>query len=146
MLRIVINDFIGDELEDYLSIQEGILSAKKSFEGEELGLNIEYDNNITPEMIYSFISIFKKYTYPHLWKFNKGLQGKLKTYTYYVEDMCCENCYMGFIENLFKNENINSVTSDFDDSKRIVDANFTIEYKEDYKEEDLIKYIKAALK
>lgn len=146
MLKLVFNDFIGDELKEYLSVQEGIISVTTSSENEGVCLNIEYDNNITPEMIYSFIVLFKKYNNSYLFKFDKGLEGSFKTYTHIVEDMCCEYCYMNFVEELFKNENIKSITSNYVIGGDASNINFTIEYKDNYKKEDLINYLNNIFK
>ena len=49
---------------------------------------------------------------------------------------------MGLVMDLFENDKIKSVESNFDFDKPAFNIEFTIEYDEDYKEEDLIEYIK----
>ena len=44
--------------------------------------------------------------------------------------------------DLFENHRIKSVKSNYDFKKPAFNIEFTIEYDEKYKEEDLIKYIK----
>lgn len=86
--------------------------------------------------------MFEKYKYSNLVEFNKDYERKTKILKYIVDDMCCEYCYMGLVMDLFENDKIKSVKSNFDFDKPAFNIEFTIEYDEDYKEEDLIEYIK----
>ena len=56
--------------------------------------------------------------------------------------MCCEYCYMGLVMDLFENDKIKSVKSNFDFNKPAFNIEFLIEYNENYSEQELIKYIK----
>ena len=86
--------------------------------------------------------MFEKYECSNLVKFNKDYKGKTKTLKYIVDDMCCQYCYMGLVRDLFENDKIKSVKSNFDFNKSAFNVEFIIEYDEKYKEEDLVKYIK----
>lgn len=56
--------------------------------------------------------------------------------------MCCKYCYMGLVVNLFENDRIKSIKSNFDFAKPVFNIEFIIEYDEEYKDEDIVIYIK----
>ena len=60
---------------------------------------------------------------------------------YAVGDMCCEYCYKGLIEELFMNDNVKSVKSNFD-FNNMYNVELVIEYNKDYSESDLVEFIK----
>ena len=49
---------------------------------------------------------------------------------------------MGLVMDLFENDKIKSVKSNFDFNKPAFNIEFLIEYNENYSEQELIKYIK----
>lgn len=59
--------------------------------------------------------------------------------------MCCEYCYKGLVQELFENELINSVKSNFDFSKPAFNIKFSIEYDKNYSEDELKKYIEERI-
>ena len=65
--------------------------------------------------------------------------------SYYIEDICCDYCYKGLIEDLFENSSIKSVKSNFDFNRTSSDVTLEIEYAQDYKEQDLIKYLEEKI-
>ena len=67
--------------------------------------------------------------------------GYSETLKYTIEDMCCEYCYKNLVYELFVNEFVKSVKSNFDFNKPAFNIEFIIEYDQNYKEDDLIKYI-----
>ena len=58
--------------------------------------------------------------------------------------MCCEHCFMSFVRNLFENNQIKSVKSDyvFGDNYNV---EFIIEYNKGYNKKELLEYIKKCL-
>ena len=49
--------------------------------------------------------------------------------------MCCDYCYRGLIMDLFENENIKSVKSNFDFNMPAYNIQFIIQYDEKYTED-----------
>jgi len=56
--------------------------------------------------------------------------------------MCCDYCYMRLVMDLFENDKIKSVKSNYDFKAHYSNIEFIIEYDEMCEEKDLIKYIK----
>lgn len=86
-----------------------------------------------------YIELFQKNKYSILFEFDKGTIGDCRLLKYTIDDMCCEYCYKGLIMDLFENEKIKSVKSNFDFNKPAFDIEFLIEYSEDYSEQELIQ-------
>ena len=141
-MKLILDDLINKELKEYLLEQDGINNVIVSNKEFLTTLNIDYDKRITPEIIMKHIELFQKNKYSILFEFDKGTIGDFRILKYTIDDICCEYCYKGLIKDLFENEKIKSVKSNFDYNKPNFDIEFIIEYDENYKEEDLIKYIK----
>jgi len=141
-MKLILDDLINKELKEYLLEQDGINNVIVSNKEFLTTLNIDYDKRITPEIIMKHIELFQKNKYSILFEFDKGTIGNFRILKYTIDDICCEYCYKGLIKDLFENEKIKSVKSNFDYNKSNFDIDFIIEYDENYKEEDLIKYIK----
>jgi len=141
-MKLILDDLINKELKEYLLEQDGINNVIVSNKEFLTTLNIDYDKRITPEIIMKHIELFQKNKYSILFEFDKGTIGDFRILKYTIDDICCEYCYKGLIKDLFENEKIKSVKSNFDYNKSNFDIDFIIEYDENYKEEDLIKYIK----
>lgn len=141
-MKLILDDLINKELKEYLLEQDGINNVIVSNKEFLTTLNIDYDKRITPEIIMKHIELFQKNKYSILFEFDKGAIGDFRILKYTIDDICCEYCYKGLIADLFENERIKSVKSNFDYNKPNFDIEFIIEYDENYKEEDLIKYIK----
>ena len=146
IMKLILNDYVNTELKEYLLMQNGIIDVSIDNKKYMTKLDIKYDENITPEIIMRHIDLFQNNKYSVLFEFDKELKGKFKTLKYTIDDMCCEYCYMGLVMDLFENEKIESVKSNFDFNKSAFNIEFKIEYEEGYKEEELIKYIKEKYK
>lgn len=150
-MKIILDDALdnklGDELKTYLLEQIGITDVNfnvtdKSFITE---LNIKFNNQTSPIIIMKYIDLFQKYDYPIILEFDKENDGIYKKLKYMVEDMCCEYCYKGFVKELYENNNIKSVKSNFEFDKPAFNIEFIIEYNENCNKQEIIKYIKDKL-
>lgn len=141
-MEIKLDGTINPELKDFLLSQEGITDVDINYDDYFIKLNIKFDENLNPTIIMKYIELFEKYKYSNLVDFNKEYIGKTKTLKHIIEDMCCEYCYMGLVMDLFENDNIKSVKSNFDFNKPAFNIEFLIEYSENYNEQELIEYIK----
>ena len=140
-MKLIIDDLVNEELKEYLLTQDGIDSVVIDKEKYLITLNIEHNKKTTPEIIMKYIELFQKNKYSILFEFDKGTTGNFKVLKYIIDDMCCEYCYRGLVMDLFENKKIKSVKSNFNNSA-VFDIKFIIEYDKEYKEEELIKYIK----
>ena len=143
-MEIKLDGDINPELKDFLLSQEGITNVDVEINNDDyfVKLNIKYNEKTNLNIIMKYIELFEDYKYSNLLEFDKEYEGETKTLKYIVEDMCCEYCYMGLVMDLFENDKIKSVKSNFDFKARAYNVEFTIVHDEKYKEEDLIKYIK----
>lgn len=141
-MEIKIDGTVNPELKDFLLRQEGIVDVDIDYEDYFIKLNIKMNEKTNPNIVMKYIDLFEKYKYSNLLEFNKEYRGKVKILKYIVEDMCCEYCYMGLVMDLFENDNIKSVKSNFDFNKPAFNIEFIIEYNENYSEQELMKYIK----
>ena len=141
-MEIKLDGTINPELKDFLLSQEGITNVEINYDDYFIKLNIKFNEKTNPNIIMKYIELFKKHEYSNLVEFNKEYEGKIKSLKYIIDDMCCEYCYMGFVMDLFENDKIKSVKSNFDFNKPAFNIEFIIEYDEKYNEEELIKYIK----
>lgn len=141
-MEIKIDGTVNHELKDFLLRQEGIVDADIDYEDYFIKLNIKMNEKTNPNIVMKYIDLFEKYKYSNLLEFNKEYRGKVKILKYIVEDVCCEYCYMGLVMDLFENDNIKSVKSNFNFNKPAFNIEFIIEYNENYSEQELMKYIK----
>ena len=136
-MKLVLDDHINDELKEYLLTQDGIENInfnKKDFLTE---LDIEYNDKTTPNLIMKYIELFQKKKYPILFEFDKCTISNFKILKYIINDMCCEYCYKNLVMDLYENENIKAVKSNFEYNKPAFNIEFTIEYDEKYEEKSL---------
>ncbi len=133
---------INPELKDFLLSQQGITDVEINNEDYFIKLNIKFNEKTTPNIVMKYIELFEEHKYSNLVEFDKEYKGKIKKLKYIIDDMCCEYCYMGLVMDLFENDRIKSVRSNFDFRASAFNIEFIIEYDETYKEEELIKYIK----
>ena len=141
-MEIKLDGTINPELKDFLLTQVGITNVKINYDDYFIKLNIKFNKKTNPNIIMKYIELFEKYKYSNLVEFNKEYEGKTKILKYIVDDMCCEYCYMGLVMDLFENDRIKSVKSNFDFKMPAFNIEFIIEYDEKYEEKELIKYIK----
>ena len=141
-MEIKLDGTINPELKDFLLSQEGITNVEINYDDYFIKLNVIFNEKTNSNIVMKYIELFEKHKYSNLVEFNKEYEGKIKILKYIIDDMCCEYCYMGLVMDLFENDKIKSVKSNFDFKMPAFNIEFTIEYDEKYKEEDLIKYIK----
>ncbi len=115
-LTIVIDNWGHKELEEYLNSLKGILKVIIKNE-KQLEINIKYDSNlITPKIIKMeilfFLDIFKV---PSILSFDKHSKYLTSSYTITRDDICCEFCFKGAIDDLFEIEGIEKVESNFNE-------------------------------
>ena len=145
-MKLVLDDYISEELREYLKMQEGINDVIFNKKGNLTILDIKHNNKITPNIIMKHIEVFQKNKFSILFEFDKGTKGNFKILKYTIDDMCCDYCYRGLIMDLFENENIKSVKSNFDFNMPAYNIQFIIQYDEKYTEDELIKYINEKYK
>lgn len=115
-LTIVIDYFSHKELKEYLMSLNGILDTVIENE-EQLKIYIKYDSNLITSKIIKmeillFLGIMK---IPSILSFDK--HSKFKTFNYKIirEDLCCEYCFKGTIDDLFEIDGIEKVESNFNE-------------------------------
>ena len=147
-MKLTLNDYISDELKDYLLMQNGIIDVVITRTNDKYltKLNIKYNNKTTPEIIMKYIELFQNNKYSILFDFDKGTIGNYRKLQYTIGDMCCHYCYEGLVMDLFENNKKESVKSNFEFKKPAFNIEFIIEYSEDYSEQELIKYINEKYK
>ncbi len=141
-MKLYIDDWVSEELREYLLNQEGIIDVIFNKENYLIELDIKFNENTNPNIILKHIELYQNRKYSILFEFDKGTVGNFKTLKYTIEDMCCEYCYKSLVTDLFDNEYVKSVKSNFNSKKFDFNIEFIIEYDEKYKKEDLIEYIK----
>ena len=141
-MKLRLDDVVDGELKEYLLSQEGINDVIFTNKDLIADIYIKFDNSINPMIIMKYIELFQGYNYSAILEFDKGYDGKFKLLKYIVDDMCCEYCYKGLVMDLFENDKIKSVKSNFDFNKPPFDIEFLIEYDDNCDEQELKKYIK----
>lgn len=145
-MKLILDDLIDIELKEYLLMQEGITNVEFNKKDFLTILDIKYNNKTNPNIIMKYIELFQNNKYSILFEFDKGTTDNYKILKYTIDDMCCEYCYRSLVMNLFENEKIKSVKSNFDYYKPAFNIEFIIEYDEKYNEKELIDYIKKMYK
>jgi len=147
-MELTLNDYISDELKEYLLMQNGIIDVVITRTNDKYltKLNIKYNNKTTPEIIMKYIELFQNNKYSILFDFDKGTIGNYKKLQYTIGDMCCHYCYEGLVMDLFENNKIKSVKSNFEFKMPALNIEFIIEYSEDFSEQELIEYINEKYK
>ncbi len=113
-LTLIIDNWGHDELKQYLMSLNGILDVEIKND-EQLYIYLKYDSSLTSpkiikmEILY-FLDVRK---FPCLYSFDKHPKSNTSDYTIIRDDLCCEYCYMGAIEDLFEIEGIEKVESNF---------------------------------
>ena len=145
-MKLVLDDFIDDELRVYLLMQDGINEIDINKQDFLTILNIKYNKTTTPEIIMKYIELFQNNKYSILVEFDKMTSNDFKVLKYTIDDMCCEYCYKGLVMDLFDNRKIKSVKSNFDYHMPAFNVEFIIEYDKGCNEEEIIEYIKEKYK
>jgi copper chaperone CopZ len=112
----VVFDTVGHkELEGYLLTVKGIKEAKVTNE-KMVEIYVKYDpketnTTIIKTEIYIFLDIANT---PNMYSFDKH-EKNMKKCEVSKTSVCCEYCYMGFIEDLYDMEGITKAESNFTD-------------------------------
>lgn len=122
-ITIIIDNWRHEELKEYLMSLKGILDVEiKNVEHEiksdkQLDIYLKYDSSlITPKIIKMEITLFLNITkIPSILSFDKYPKFKTSNYTIIRDDLCCEYCYKGAIEDLFEIEGIETVKGNFNE-------------------------------
>lgn len=113
-LTIEIDNWGHKELKEYLMSLNGISNVIIKDE-EQLEIYIKYDSDvITPKIIKMEILLFLDIIkVPSLLVFDKHPKTKTSSYSIVRNDICCEYCFKGAIDDLFEIEGIEKVNSNF---------------------------------
>ena len=122
-ITIIIDNWGHEELKEYLMSLKGILDVEiKNVEheiksDEQLDIYLKYYSSlITPKIIKMEITLFLNITkIPSILSFDKYPKFKTSNYTIIRDDLCCEYCYKGAIEDLFEIEGIETVKGNFNE-------------------------------
>lgn len=134
-LTITLDSWGHNELKDYLLSLNGILDVNIKNE-EELEIHIKYNSSLITSKIIKceillFLDILKR---PAMLAFDKHSANETLEYKILRDDICCEYCLEGAIDDLFEIEGIEKVECNF---------NKTYYYKkENDKRENIIINIK----
>ena len=115
-LTIIIDNWGHKELKEYLMSLNGILDVIIKNE-EQLEIHIKYNPNlITPKIIrleiLLFLDILK---IPSILAFDKHSTIETSEYKIIRNDICCEYCLKGAIDDLFEIDGIEKVESNFNE-------------------------------
>lgn len=135
-MKIIIDEIVDEELNEFLLTQEGIEKVEIKEEEYSTIIEIKYNNKITtPNIILNYIELFIDNKNSFLLEFDKQ-SDDYKQMTYKVEDLCCEYCYKGYVEDLFAEKEIISVTSNHKFPEPYINTDFEIKYN-NLKEDEL---------
>lgn len=140
-MKFVLDIYNELELKEFLLSQDGINDVNIYNNKFVTELVIDYDKDVTPFIIYKYIKLFDGNDISSLLSFDKNVDYDTCILKYNVKDMCCENCYKVLIEELFLDDKVKSVKSNFG-FNNVHNIEFVIEYNKDYDERELIKFIK----
>lgn len=140
-MKVILDDIVNKELIEFLLSQEGILEVKLNEVDLYIEVDVKHNEKITPSVIIKYIELFQNNKFSSMVAFDKEIKINLKKIKYTLKDVCCEYCYKGFVREMFDKKEIISLKSDFDIYSSKLNVDLEIEYDENYKESDLIKYI-----
>ena len=115
-LTIIMDSWVHKELEEYLLSLKGVLNVIIKNE-KQLEIYIKYDSNfITPKIIKMEILLFLNIkNMPSILSFDKHPKIKTSNYVIVRDNLCCEYCFKGAIEELFEIKGIEKVDSNFNE-------------------------------
>lgn len=115
-LYISLDTWGHKELKDYLISLEGIFEVNIE-DTNKVDVYLKYNSNlITPKIIKMEILLFLNIVKtPSLLSFNKYPKFKTLNYTIVRDNLCCEYCFKGTIDDLFEIEGIEQVESNFNE-------------------------------
>lgn len=142
-MKIIYNDCLKKELRDFLLSQEGINDVKITEENKMDCINIS--GELASSIVVKLIDLFQENKYSTMFAFDKGKNKNAKKLIYNAKDICCEYCHMHFIRELFDNDNIISVESNFSFDKPAFNIEYIIYYSDTTKEKEVFDYIERSL-
>lgn len=112
-LKIEYSDFLDKELNEYLSSLNGVLFSKVDMEKNEI--YVEYDSTIISIKVLKMeiILYLNLNNTPSIISFDKHYEKCIKEDVIIIEDLCCEYCLKGMIEDLLGYDAIKSAYTDF---------------------------------
>lgn len=140
-MELIIDEIVKPEIKDFLLTQVGITNVDINYDEYYVKINISFNDQTNPNIIMKYIELFEDYKYSNLVEFNKKIIGSYKNYKYTIKNICCEHCYMNLIHDLFENEKINSVKSNYKSCNIHEDIELLIEYNDNYQEESLREFL-----
>ncbi len=113
-ITLIINEPLYKELKEYLLTVTGIKEAELDLSNDQI--DILYDENQTSiKLIKMEIELFLNLNkMPYILSFNKHDDSTLVNNTIVIDNLCCEYCLMGMIEELLETKGIISAESDYD--------------------------------
>jgi len=127
-LTLILSDcaWLEKGLDGYLLSQKGIHEVNINYSNNEI--YVKYDSNTVIEIIKKEILLFiSSLDTPSIFAFDKHSKNKLIKKDIIINDLCCEYCLNGIIEDLLSTNGIESAFSDFDYSNK-TDVKITVEY------------------
>ena len=104
-------------------------------------ITIEYNEDITLDIIVKEILLYLKINMPSISYFNKYIKESLEEYIITIGDLCCEYCLNSGIEQLLYMDGISEVYSNFDGINKNDVLIYVYYDKDKILEEDLTKMI-----
>ena len=140
-LKIEYSDFLNEDLIEYLSSLDGVLNSKINNENNEI--YVEYDSSvISLKLLKMEILLYLDITkIPSIVSFDKHNNNNIKKDNIIIEDLCCEYCLNGMIEDLLEIDGIESAYTDFDYVNKY-NVNIFITYNEKLINGDKLKELK----
>lgn len=106
------NAWVSEPIKEYLSSLKGVLEVYIKADKEEI--YIKYDLNLTSIKILKLEMLtFMNVDIPSIIAFNKYFKTDTTKATITINDLCCEYCLKGMIEELLDMDGIESTYSDF---------------------------------
>lgn len=112
-LKIEYSDFLDKELNEYLSSLNWVLFSRVDMEKNEI--YVEYDSTIISIKVLKMeiILYLNLNNTPSIISFDKHYEKGIKEDVIIIEDLCCEYCLKGMIDDLLEYDAIKSAYTDF---------------------------------
>lgn len=112
-LKIEYSNFLDKELNEYLSSLNGVLFSKVDMENNEI--YIEYDSAVISIKVLKMeiILYLNLNNTPSIISFDKHYEKGIKEDVIIIDDLCCEYCLKGMIEDLLEYDAIKSAYTNF---------------------------------
>lgn len=106
--------WLGKELESYILSLKGVYECKIN-DKEKSVIYIKYDNNKIGIKVlkYEILTFLDSFDFPLIISFDKFAPIS-SNYTIKINDLCCEHCLMGMIEDLLIIDGIEKASTNFD--------------------------------